>query len=70
MTEALTSVTDFASAVHGLHRVFALPYEWNPASIRILEKAGYEREGRLCSSAFKDGKLIDQFLYAWTKKPQ
>ena len=66
MTEALKAVTDFAFAVHGLHRVFALPYEWNPASIRVLEKSGYKREGRLLLSAYKDGHLIDQFLYAYT----
>jgi RimJ/RimL family protein N-acetyltransferase len=30
----------------------------------VLEKAGYVREGILRRSAVKDGKLIDQILYA------
>ncbi|MCK4835061.1 MAG: GNAT family N-acetyltransferase [Candidatus Aminicenantes bacterium] len=68
MTEALKAVTDYAFSNHGLHRVFALPYEWNQASIRVLEKAGYEPEVRMRCSAFKDGKLIDQFLYAYTRE--
>ena len=45
-------------------RVDAHVYEWNPASARVLEKAGYEYEGRLRKSITKDGQTIDQWLYA------
>ena len=68
MTKALNAVTHYALTTHGLHRVFALPYEWNRASMRVLEKAGYQCEGRMRRSSFKDGKLIDQFLYAFTRE--
>jgi RimJ/RimL family protein N-acetyltransferase len=63
-TAALRAVTDYAIAKHSLTRVYALPYEWNAASCRVLEKAGFVLEGRLRKSALKDGKVIDQFLYA------
>ena len=36
--------------------------------MRVLGKAGFELEGRMSHSAFKDGKLIDQFLYAITRE--
>lgn len=39
-------------------------FEWNPASMRVLEKCGFVREGVLRKSAFKDGQLIDVVLYA------
>jgi len=65
MTEVLTAVTDHAIRAHHLTRVFALPYEWNPASHRVLEKAGYRLEGRLRKAVVKDGKVIDQMLYAY-----
>lgn len=39
-------------------------FERNPASARILEKAGYILEGRLRKSVTKDGRMIDQLLYA------
>jgi RimJ/RimL family protein N-acetyltransferase len=39
-------------------------FEWNRASARVLEKAGYEFEGRLRKSVTKDGKTIDQLMYA------
>src|SRR5262245_27191472 len=64
-TAALKAVTDHAIRTHGLTRLYAVPYEWNPASFRVLEKAGYSLEGRLRRSAIKDGKVIDQLLYAY-----
>jgi RimJ/RimL family protein N-acetyltransferase len=67
-TEALRAVTAHAIAVHDLTRVYALPYEWNAASCRVLEKCGYVLEARMRRSAIKDGKIIDQFLYAQVVK--
>lgn len=65
MTSALRAATRVAFANHpDLNRVFAVPYAWNPASARVLEKAGYRLEGRMRQSAFKDGTLVDQWLYA------
>jgi ribosomal-protein-alanine N-acetyltransferase len=66
VTEALTAVTDHAVRSHGLTRVYAVPYEWNAASCRVLEKAGYVFEGRMRRSAIKDGRVLDQLLYAYT----
>jgi RimJ/RimL family protein N-acetyltransferase len=36
--------------------------------MRVLEKAGYEREAVLRRSAVKDGRVIDQVLYAFTQE--
>ena len=65
-TEALVAVTKHAAAVHGLTRLYARTFEWNPASCRVLEKAGYVLEGRLRRSAIKDGRITDQLQYAFT----
>jgi len=54
-SEALIAVTRYAIERHGLTRVFALPFAWNTASCRVLEKAGYVLEARLRRSAIKDG---------------
>jgi RimJ/RimL family protein N-acetyltransferase len=64
-TEALMAMTRHAVAAHGLTRVFALPFAWNAASCRVLEKAGYALEGRLRNSAIKDGRVTDQLQYAF-----
>ena len=47
-----------------LVRLYAHVFEWNPASARVLEKAGYRLEGRLHRSVVKDGRVIDQLMYA------
>jgi RimJ/RimL family protein N-acetyltransferase len=63
-TEALIAVTDHAFANHDLCRVFAHVFDWNPASARVLEKAGYAFEGRMRKSVTKEGQTIDQLMYA------
>jgi len=64
MTETTRTMTDYAFKELGLHRVFAEVYVTNPASARVLEKAGFTCEGTLRASVVKDGKVLDQMLYA------
>ena len=63
-TEAVRAMTDYGFSNFDLCRIYAGVFEWNPASMRVLEKAGYVCEGRLRKSVVKDGRIIDQFLYA------
>jgi len=64
-TEALMALTRHAIATHALTRIYALPFAWNLASCRVLEKAGYILEARLRRSAIKDGQITDQMQYAF-----
>ena len=63
-TAAVSAFTAHAFANLGLRRVFARVLDWNPASARVLEKCGYVLEGRLRRGAIKDGKVVDELLYA------
>ena len=63
-TAALSALTDYAFEQFDLIRIDAGVFEWNPASCRVLEKAGYVREARLRKSVVKDGQVIARFLYA------
>jgi len=63
VTEAARAVTDYAFATFDLCRVFAGVFECNPASMRVLEKAGYEFECRLRKSVTKDGETMDELIY-------
>jgi len=65
VTEALAAMTKYAIETHGVTRVFAVPFAHNVASCRVLEKAGYVLEARLRRSAIKDGRVVDQFQYAF-----
>jgi [ribosomal protein S5]-alanine N-acetyltransferase len=63
-TEALRAVSDYAFATFDICRLEAGVFEWNPASMRVLEKAGYALEGRRRRSVTKDGRTIDWLWYA------
>ena len=64
VTEALTLVTAYLFDELNLLRLFALPFADNQASMRVLEKAGYVKEGVLQSSSVKYGQPRDQAMYA------
>ena len=68
-TAAVRGITARAFEETDLYRVSAWVFAWNPASMRVLEKAGYHREGTLIRSAVKDGVLLDRVVYAITRDP-
>lgn len=67
-TAAVRAFTCYALEAHDLLRVFAGVFSWNPGSMRVLEKAGYVREGVLRQSVVKDGQVLDKMLYAVTRE--
>ena len=66
VSSAIRRFTAWAIPALELTRVYALPFAYNTASCRVLEKAGYLREGYLKRSAVKEGVVVDQVLYAFT----
>jgi ribosomal-protein-alanine N-acetyltransferase len=68
---ALRGFTQYAFATFPeLNRLFAYVDGDHPASIRVLEKAGYRWEGHLLGAAIKHGQVRSQFLYAITRQEQ
>ncbi|HEY2474512.1 MAG TPA: GNAT family protein [Candidatus Cybelea sp.] len=63
-TAALERICRYGFDELGLLRVFAMPIAWNAASFRVLEKAGFQREGIMRNACVKDGKVVDMVLYA------
>jgi RimJ/RimL family protein N-acetyltransferase len=66
MSAVVAAVTQYGFDRFSLTRIYALPNARNTASQRVLEKAGYAREGVLRRSAIKDGTILDQVLFAIT----
>ena len=64
MTAAVRGIVEHLMAELDVVRLEARVYAWNPASMRVLEKCGFVREGWLRRSIFKDGEIIDSALYA------
>lgn len=64
MTKAIKAFTEFAFANYKAVRLFAGVFEYNSASGKVLEKAGYKLEGRLRKAIVKKGKVYDQIIYS------
>ena len=64
MTSAVRATSNYILDQLGLVRLEAPVFEWNPVSMRVLEKCGFVREGVLRKSILKDGEIIDGVLYA------
>lgn len=62
-TETVKLVCDFAFSVLGLHKLHARVASPNIGSCRVLEKNGFELEGRLKDYHFDDGGYYDSLLY-------
>lgn len=64
MTQAVKLITKFGFEKLKLRRIYVHAFFFNKASMRVLEKAGYKFEGILRKNAMKDGKFIDDYLFA------
>ncbi|MBC8085258.1 MAG: GNAT family N-acetyltransferase [Hymenobacter sp.] len=64
MTAAVRLVAGHVFAHFDVCRLYAVVFETNPASARVLEKAGFELEGVLRKSVLKDDRMLDSRLYA------
>ena len=62
-TEALEALLAHAFSTLGLHRVHAHHMDGNPASGRVMEKAGMRREGVLREAAKKGERFLDLAVY-------
>jgi RimJ/RimL family protein N-acetyltransferase len=46
----------------GLHRIWAEVYDFNVASVKLLEKLGFTYEGRQRQHVFRDGRFVDSVM--------
>ena len=67
ITEAVGRVTDYGFEHFDIIRLYADVFEWNKASVRVLEKNGYTFEARLKKAVVKDGLIADALMYAKLK---
>jgi [ribosomal protein S5]-alanine N-acetyltransferase len=72
-TEAAAEVIRYGFEECGLQRIFAGCFLRNPASGRVLEKVGMQREGTLRRHQMKWGEPLDIAFYGllreeWEKK--
>ncbi|MEQ9438862.1 MAG: GNAT family protein [Cyclobacteriaceae bacterium] len=67
-TRAVVALTDYVFAHYDICRLYAGIFEYNAASGRVLEKAGYTLEARLRKNVTKNGRTVDELIYAKIKE--
>ncbi|WP_205503086.1 GNAT family N-acetyltransferase [Rufibacter psychrotolerans] len=61
---AVQLITAYGFQELGLARIYAGIFEYNAASMRVLEKCGYQKEGIFKKAIFKNGKFWNEHRYA------
>lgn len=62
-TEIVKKIIEYAFGKMNLHRLEAEVIETNSASIKLIEKFGFKKEGVLREAKFQNGKFIDIYRY-------
>lgn len=66
--KAVKAAVKYAFETLNIHRIFASVFGNNPASMRVLEKNGFEREGIKKEAIFKNGNILDEHSYGLINK--
>ncbi|MCD7971499.1 MAG: GNAT family N-acetyltransferase [Candidatus Azobacteroides sp.] len=67
MPEAIKEMVRYGFSIFDINRIFARPFGTNLASRRVLEKAGFKQEAVFKDTLYKNGKYIDEIIYAIRK---
>jgi [ribosomal protein S5]-alanine N-acetyltransferase len=64
-TEALILMVEYLGKRMKVHKIRANVFAGNIASLRVLEKVGFEREGYLRDNAWINGAYLDEYIMAF-----
>lgn len=67
ITEAIKKVAEIGFNTTDIHRIYAGIFDYNLASQRVLEKAGFHHEATLKKSIFKNGEFWDELVFVMRK---
>lgn len=68
MSKAVKQLVQYTFETLSFSKVFAMVFSSNAASMRVLEKAGFEKEAVLKSALIKNGVIMDFHYYSIIKK--
>ena len=68
VTEAVKELCDMIFKKYGIVRIYAEVIENNRPSAKVLEKAGFTKEGIMYKSICKNGNLYNSCIYALIKE--
>ena len=62
-TKAVKLITEYGFEKLNLNRIYTGVFEYNTASMKVLEKNGYEREGIFKNAILKNDKVYDEHRF-------
>jgi len=62
-TKAIQLITDYGFKNLDIIRIYSSVFEYNIASMKVLEKNGYKKEGVFQKAIFKNNKIWDEHRY-------
>jgi len=68
MTEVVRQMTRYAFTQFPLRKIYAPVFDFNIASQKVLQKAGFELEAILKQAAIKNNQIIDLHYYSFIKQ--
>jgi [ribosomal protein S5]-alanine N-acetyltransferase len=68
VTGAVRALCEHIFAAFDVCRIYAMAFESNPASWRVLDKSGFVLEGRLRKAVVKHGQMLDALMYALVRE--
>ena len=64
MTSVVEVFSEYLFSTFPFNRLFACIFSSNPASGRVLERAGFTREAVIKAHVVKNGELLDEHMYS------
>ena len=63
ITRAIEQIVEYGFKTFDISMIFSRPFSSNPASQRVLEKAGFVCEAQLKNAIYKNGSYFDELIY-------
>lgn len=63
-TRAVKLIVDYGFRELGLARIHTGVFDYNEASMRVLEKCGFEKDGVFKKAVIKNGNILDEVRYS------
>ncbi|MCK9628295.1 MAG: GNAT family N-acetyltransferase [Bacteroidales bacterium] len=68
MSSAVKDIVKYGFDTFDIVRIYAKPFSTNSGSQKVLEKAGFSKEATLKRALFKNGEIMDEYIYVRFKE--
>ena len=69
MRIAISKITTYTFQTIEIERIYARVFEKNIASQRVLQKSGFQLDGKFQKTIFKNNEFLDKYIYSLRKTP-